>query len=174
MVGFWPVSGSLRAAGPADLALPLGELSPKVTERACRGEGSVYSPHSIQNVRGHSIHIAQRVSGGAHVPRRRSSEIPRYTAAGARALPRPNLLGLTRAAEDVSPYKRPPKILPFPVGRGPCLATVVPADSRPLTRPTAGALPRNRLASSAAGGASAISPACISYQNLLKSLKSFL
>ena len=42
------------------------------------------------------------------------------------------------------------------VGRGPCLPTVVPAGSRPLTRPTAGALPRNRLALSAAGGASAI------------------
>ena len=107
---------------------------------------------------GDSIHIAQRAGGGAHVPRRRSSEIPRYTAAGARALPRPNLLGLTRAAEDIGPYKRPPKILPFPVGRGPCLPTVVPADSRPLSRPTAGALPRNRLASSATGGASAISP----------------
>ena len=87
---------------------------------------------------------------------------------------RGNPFPIPRAAEDVGPYKRPPKILPFPVGRGPCLPTVVPADSRPLTRPTAGALPRNRLASSAAGGASAISPACISYQNLLKSLKSFL
>ena len=28
--------GPLRAAGPTDLALPLGELSPKVTERVCR------------------------------------------------------------------------------------------------------------------------------------------
>ena len=40
---------------------------------------------------------------------------------------------------------------------GDSLPTVVPADSRPLSRPTAGALPRNRLASSATGGASAIS-----------------
>ena len=38
------------------------------------------------------------------------------------------------------------------------LPTVVPADSRPLSWPPIGALPRNRLASSAAGGASPISP----------------
>ena len=49
-------------------------------------------------------------------------------------------------------------IVKHSVGRGPCLPTIVPADSRPLSRPTAGALPRNRLASSATGGASAISP----------------
>ncbi len=36
--------------------------------------------------------------------------------------------------------------------------TVVPADSRPLSWPPIGALPRNRLAYSAAGSASAISP----------------
>ncbi len=49
-------------------------------------------------------------------------------------------------------------IVKHSVERGPCLPTVVPADSRPLSRPTAGAHPRNRLASSATGGASAISP----------------
>ena len=38
------------------------------------------------------------------------------------------------------------------------LPTVVPADSRPLSRPPIGALPRNRLASPATGGASPISP----------------
>ena len=41
---------------------------------------------------------------------------------------------------------------------GDSLPTVVPAGCWPLSRPTAGALPRNRLASSATGGASAISP----------------
>ena len=35
--------------------------------------------------------------------------------------------------------------------------TVMPADSRPLSWPPIGAFPRNRLASSATGGASAIS-----------------
>ena len=38
------------------------------------------------------------------------------------------------------------------------LPTVVPADSRPLSWPPIGALPRNQLASSATGGASPISP----------------
>ncbi len=38
------------------------------------------------------------------------------------------------------------------------LPTVVPADSRPLSWPPIGALPRNRLAVSATGGAAAISP----------------
>ena len=38
------------------------------------------------------------------------------------------------------------------------MPTVVPTDSRPLSWPPIGALPRNRLASSATGGASAISP----------------
>ena len=38
------------------------------------------------------------------------------------------------------------------------MPTVVPADSRPLSWPPIGALPRNRLASSATGGASPISP----------------
>ena len=42
--------------------------------------------------------------------------------------------------------------------RGRRLPTVVPADSRPLSWPPIGALPRNRLASSATGGASPISP----------------
>ena len=41
---------------------------------------------------------------------------------------------------------------------GALLPTVVPTDSRPLSWPPIGALPRNRLASSATGGASAISP----------------
>ncbi|MBS6824047.1 MAG: hypothetical protein KH198_09325 [Oscillibacter sp.] len=61
-----------------------------------------------------------------------------------------------RAAGDVGPYEAP--IDRTPVGRGPCLPTVVPADRQALSCPPAGALPRNRLASSAAGGASAISP----------------
>ena len=38
------------------------------------------------------------------------------------------------------------------------MPTVVPTDSRPLSWPPIGALPRNRLASSATGGASPISP----------------
>ena len=38
------------------------------------------------------------------------------------------------------------------------LPTVVPADSRALSCPPIGALPRNRLAASATGGAAAISP----------------
>ena len=38
------------------------------------------------------------------------------------------------------------------------LPTVVPTDSRPLSWPPIGALPRNRLASPATGGASPISP----------------
>ena len=42
--------------------------------------------------------------------------------------------------------------------KGRRLLTVVPTDSRPLTWPPIGALPRNRLASSATGGASPISP----------------
>ena len=32
-----PCPGPLRAAGPTDLALPLGELSAQPTERACMG-----------------------------------------------------------------------------------------------------------------------------------------
>ena len=38
------------------------------------------------------------------------------------------------------------------------MPTVVPTDSRALSCPPIGALPRNRLASSATGGASPISP----------------
>ncbi len=38
------------------------------------------------------------------------------------------------------------------------MPTVVPTDSRPLSCPPIGALPRNRLAASATGGASPISP----------------
>ena len=38
------------------------------------------------------------------------------------------------------------------------MPTVVPTDSRPLSCPPIGALPRNRLASSATGSASSISP----------------
>ena len=41
---------------------------------------------------------------------------------------------------------------------GVLLPTVVPTDSRPLSCPPIGALPRNRLAASATGGASPISP----------------
>ena len=41
---------------------------------------------------------------------------------------------------------------------GALLPTVVPTDWRPLSWPPIRALPRNRLASSATGGASAISP----------------
>ena len=41
---------------------------------------------------------------------------------------------------------------------GSLLPTVVPTDSRALSCPPIGALPRNRLASSATGGASPISP----------------
>ena len=53
--------------------------------------------------------------------------------------------------------------------RGRRLPTVVPTDSRPLSWPPIGALPRNRLASSATGSASPISP----MPRLLHSLKRF-
>ena len=100
----------LQSVSPRLGSPPLGELSPKVIERACRG--------------------------GRPCP--------------------PKPAGLTRPAEGSGPYEMSAdRTL---VGRGPCLPTVVPAESRPLPRPTAGALPRNRLASSATGGASAISP----------------
>ena len=49
------------------------------------------------------------------------------------------------------------------------MLTVVPTDSRPLSWPPIGALPRNRLASSATGSASPISPT----PRLLHSLKRF-
>ena len=49
------------------------------------------------------------------------------------------------------------------------MPTVVPTDSRPLSWPPIGALPRNRLASSATGSASPISPT----PRLLHSLKRF-
>ena len=56
------------------------------------------------------------------------------------------------------PCGRPPPHLLHPIRRGRRLPTVVPTDSRPLLCPPIGALPRNRLASSATGSASPISP----------------
>ena len=52
----------------------------------------------------------------------------------------------------------PTRHSPIELRRGRRLPTVVPTDSRALSRPPIGALPRNRLASSATGSASAISP----------------
>ena len=57
----------------------------------------------------------------------------------------------------VLPRLPAPHLQPCPC-RGRRLPTVVPTDSRPLSWPPIGALPRNRLASSATGGASPISP----------------
>ena len=68
-----------------------------------------------------------------------------------------------------APHSQPPRrggVLPRPPvphpqpcpRRGRRLPTVVPTDSRPLSWPPIGALPRNRLASSATGGALPISP----------------
>ena len=54
-------------------------------------------------------------------------------------------------------YTSPHLLQPFRRG-GVLLPTVVPTDSRPLSCPPIGALPRNRLASSATGSASPISP----------------
>ena len=108
--GDFPAEGN----GP-HLALPLGELSPKVTERACRGFGDSCPPscqpvgwHCYARQPGHFLEIAS-----LHPP----------------------LAALRRF-----------------------LPTVVPAGWLALSCPPAGALPRNRLASSATGGASAISP----------------
>ena len=53
---------------------------------------------------------------------------------------------------------RPPHSLQHIRRGGVLLPTVVPTDSRPLSCPPIGALPRNRLAASATGGASPISP----------------
>ena len=60
------------------------------------------------------------------------------------------------APQQGHPY--PPRTALRSGRRGRRLPTVVPADSRPLSWPPIGALPRNRLASSATGGASPISP----------------
>ena len=54
--------------------------------------------------------------------------------------------------------RTPTHRLSIELRRGRRLPTVVPTDSRPLSWPPIGALPRNRLASSATGGASPISP----------------
>ena len=59
-----------------------------------------------------------------------------------------------RSTASVAPTHR----LSIELRRGRRLPTVVPTDSRPLSWPPIGALPRNRLASSATGGASPISP----------------
>ena len=64
---------------------------------------------------------------------------------------------------------RPTHHLPIEFHKGRRPPTVVPTDSRPLSWPPIGALPRNRLASSATGSASPISP----MPRLLHSLKRF-
>ena len=71
-------------------------------------------------------------------------------------LPSKNVIANQSADRRGNPYT-PRTALPVP-RRGRRLPTVVPADSRPLSWPPIGALPRNRLASSATGGASPISP----------------
>ena len=71
-------------------------------------------------------------------------------------LPSKNVIANQSADRRGNPYT-PRTALPVP-RRGRRLPTVVPADSRPLSWPPIGALPRNRLASPATGGASPISP----------------
>ena len=117
-----PAGGKLCETFWTALALPLGELSPKVTERACRGEGSVYSPHSIQNVQGHSIHIAQRAGGGAHVPRRRSSEIASiHRCRGAGSAP-PEPAGVDAGRRGRRPLQTATENPPVPCRAGPMSA----------------------------------------------------
>ncbi len=93
---------------------------------------------------------------------------------GTRALPYKALRYRARADRVVRPYKqfrrgdpcgRPragqspsPTHHKIRFRRGRRLPTVVPTDSRSLSCPPIGALPRNRLASSATGSASPISP----------------
>ena len=91
-----------------------------------------------------------RWNGGTHGSR---PTIVFFVGQGPRALPWVRRLssGGLRAAR--------PTEVQYDVRRGGALLpTVVPTDSRPLSWPPIGALPRNRLASSATGGASAISP----------------
>ena len=70
--------GRAPAVGRVSGREPAGTTVGKNRRSACRGRRPLYSPHGIQNVRGHSIHIAQRVSGGrcarrAHCPQRAAS-----------------------------------------------------------------------------------------------------
>ena len=70
--------GSAPVDGHDSACQPAGTTVCKNRRSACRGRRPLYSPHGIQNVRGHSIHIAQRVSGGrcacrAHCPQRAAS-----------------------------------------------------------------------------------------------------
>ena len=73
---------------------------------------------------------------------------------GPRALP----VGVVENRFGSSARPTPTHHLPIELRKGRRLPTVVPTDSRALSRPPIGALPRNRLASSATGSASAISP----------------
>ena len=57
VVEAWALPGLLRAAGPTDLALPLGELSPKVTERVCRA-----GPHVPRPIIGNLLAVSLRAS----------------------------------------------------------------------------------------------------------------
>ena len=76
------------------------------------------------------------------------------------ALPRPSLTGnpLVMSLRNQSADWLRQSVFPTQMVLRRSLPTVVPADWQALSCPPTGALPRNRLASSAAGGASAISP----------------
>ena len=121
---------------------PQGRRGPDINRRVCRTHvpyafGCNPFPHAL------ALPLGEQ-----------SAQPTERACRGGRPCP-PKPAGLTRPAEGSGPYEMSAdRTL---VGRGPCLPTVVPAESRPLPRPTAGALPRNRLASSATGGASAIS-----------------
>ena len=68
-------------------------------------------------------------------------------------------MSLRTSAHAGVAIRTPPHRISLPcIRRGRRLPAVVPADSRPLSWPPIGALPRNRLASPATGGASPISP----------------
>ena len=77
-----------------------------------------------------------------------------FVGQGPRALP----VGVVENRFGPSGRPTPTHHLPIELRKGRRLPTVVPTDFRALSRPPIGALPRNRLASSATGSASAISP----------------
>ena len=58
---------------PSLLALPLGELSPKVTERACRAGPKC--PAAPPGLAAPAVYV-EALSGGPHVPRRQLSATP--------------------------------------------------------------------------------------------------
>ena len=140
----------LQSVPPA-LALPLGELSPKVTERACRG-GRPCPPKPAGLTR------PAEGSGSYEMSTDRTlvGRGPRH------AHRRASRLSAAVAPDSRGTSSKSPRFIRHRRRFGDSLPTVVPAGCWPLSRPTAGALPRNRLASSATGGASAIlcPPSC--------------